>query len=114
MRVPLERTWYYVPLYLRVCIFFFLIAPIVVVIPLSFNAVPFFTFTPEMLALDPAGYSLKWYIEFFNSLNWQGAVKNSVIIAFFATILGNRSWAPWRRLASAGPRCRSAPRSWRS
>ena len=58
-----------------------------VIIPLSFNAVPFFTFTPEMLALDPAGYSLKWYLEFFNSLNWQGAVRNSVIIAFFATLL---------------------------
>ncbi len=84
---PLERTWYYTFRVICGCIFFFLIAPIVIIIPLSFNAVPFFTFTPEMLALDPAGYSLKWYIEFFNSLNWQGAVRNSIIIAFFATIL---------------------------
>ena len=84
---PLERTWYYSFRVICGCIFFFLIAPIVIIIPLSFNAVPFFTFTPEMLALDPAGYSLKWYIEFFNSLNWQGAVRNSIIIAFFATIL---------------------------
>jgi putative spermidine/putrescine transport system permease protein len=49
--------------------------------------VPFFTFTKEMLALDPAGYSLKWYEDFFSNLNWQGAVRNSIIIAFFATIL---------------------------
>ena len=84
---PLERIWYYT--YRVICglIFFFLIAPIVVIIPLSFNAVPFFTFTPEMLSLDPAGYSLKWYNEFFTDLNWQGAVKNSIIIAFFSTIL---------------------------
>ena len=40
-----------------------------------------------MLSLDPAGYSTRWYKDFFTNLNWQGAVKNSVIIAFFATIL---------------------------
>ncbi|MGB5707709.1 MAG: ABC transporter permease [Arenicellales bacterium] len=82
-----EKIWYYV--YRAICglIFFFLIAPIVVVIPLSFNAVPFFTFTPEMLAFDPAGYSLKWYQEFFGSLNWQGAVKNSFILAVFSTLI---------------------------
>ena len=84
---PLERTWYYGFRFICAMIFFFLIAPIVIIVPLSFNAVPFFTFTPEMLALDPAGYSLKWYEDFFTNLNWQGAVKNSVIIAFFSTIL---------------------------
>jgi putative spermidine/putrescine transport system permease protein len=83
---PLETTWYYGFRFICGCIFFFLIAPIVIIIPLSFNAVPFFTFTPEMLAFDPAGYSLKWYEDFFTNASWQGAVKNSVIIAFFATI----------------------------
>ena len=84
---PVERTWYYT--FRAICglIFFFLIAPLVVIVPLSFNAVPFFTFTPEMLALDPSGYSLKWYEDFFGSLNWQGAVKNSFIIAVFATLI---------------------------
>jgi len=84
---PLERTWFYSYRFLCGCIFFFLIAPIVIIIPLSFNAVPFFTFTPEMLALDPAGYSTKWYQDFFTNLNWRGAVQNSFIIAFFATII---------------------------
>lgn len=84
---PIHRTWYYSFRVICGLIFFFLIAPIVIIVPLSFNAVPFFTFTPEMLALDPAGYSTKWYQDFFGSLNWQGAVKNSVIIAFFSTIL---------------------------
>ena len=82
-----ERLWHYGFRLLCGLIFFFLIFPLVVVIPLSFNAVPFFTFTKEMLALDPAGYSLKWYEDFFTNLNWQGAVQNSVIIAFFATLL---------------------------
>jgi len=92
MAIPLhastgERIWYYTFRVICGCIFFFLIAPIVVVIPLSFNAVPFFTFTPEMLSFDPAGYSLKWYEDFFTNANWQGAVSNSFIIAFFATII---------------------------
>lgn len=82
-----ERIWHYT--YLTICglIFFFLIAPVIVVIPLSFNAVPYFTFTEAMLTFDPAGYSLKWYEDFFTSLNWQGAVKNSVVIAVFATLI---------------------------
>jgi putative spermidine/putrescine transport system permease protein len=82
-----ERLWHYGFRLMCGLIFFFLIFPLVVVIPLSFNAVPFFTFTKEMLSLDPAGYSLKWYEDFFTNLNWQGAVQNSVIIAFFATLL---------------------------
>jgi putative spermidine/putrescine transport system permease protein len=82
-----ERLWHYGFRILCGLIFFFLIFPLVVVVPLSFNSVPFFTFTKEMLALDPAGYSLKWYEDFFSNLNWQGAVRNSVTIAFFATML---------------------------
>ena len=84
---PLEKIWHYTYLTLCGLIFFFLIAPVIIVIPLSFNAVPFFTFTPEMLSFDPAGYSLKWYEDFFTNLNWQGAVKNSMIIAVFATLI---------------------------
>lgn len=58
---PLERVWHWT--YLAICalIFFFLIAPIVVIIPLSFNADRFFTFTDAMLSFDPTGYSMRWY-----------------------------------------------------
>lgn len=84
---PLETFWYYLFRFLCGLIFFFLIAPLVVIIPLSFNAVPFFNFTEKMLALDPAGYSLKWYQDFFTSLNWRGAVQNSFIIAIFSTLI---------------------------
>jgi putative spermidine/putrescine transport system permease protein len=83
----IETIWYYTFRVLCGMIFFFLIAPIVIIIPLSFNSVPFFTFTSEMLSLDPAGYSLEWYKDFFTDLNWQGAVKNSFIIAIFSTLI---------------------------
>ena len=68
-------------------IFVFLIGPIFVIIPLSFNELPYFTFTPEMLSLDPAGYSTKWYYEFFTEASWQDAVWNSLVIAVFATLI---------------------------
>ena len=82
-----ERIWYYAFWMICFLVLFFLVFPLLVITPLSFNAVPFFTFTKEMLAFDPEGYSLVWYKEFFTSLNWQGAVKNSIIIAIFSTII---------------------------
>ncbi len=82
-----QRVWYYTFRVICGLIFFFLIAPIVVVIPLSFNAQNFFTFTPEMLRLDPAGFSLKHYRDFFTDSGWQAALWNSVRIAPVATII---------------------------
>ncbi len=83
----LEKVWYYVFRIICGLIFLFLIFPILVILPLSFNAIPYFSFTQEMLTLDPDGYSLRWYKDFFTNLNWQGAVKNSFIISFFSTII---------------------------
>jgi len=68
-------------------IFFFLITPIVVVMPLSFNAEDFFTFTPELLRFSPEGYSLKHYRDFFTNGDWQNSLRNSVLIAPAATLL---------------------------
>ncbi len=84
---PLQRFWYYA--FRTICglIFFFLIFPILVIIPLSFNALPFFTFTKEMLSFDPAGYSLINYQDFFTNSDWNNAVYNSFRIAPVATLL---------------------------
>jgi len=93
-------------------ILFFLVAPIVTIIPLSFNAQDFFTFTPEMLSLDPAGYSLKHYQDFFTNQDWLRPMKNSLIIAPFATIISvtlgtlaaiglSQSHVPFRRAIMA-------------
>lgn len=83
----LQVTWFYAFRIICGLIFFFLIFPILVIVPLSFNAQDFFTFTPEMLRLDPAGYSLKHYVDFFTNPDWQQALYNSVTIAPAATIL---------------------------
>jgi hypothetical protein len=84
---PLERTWYYAFRVICGLIFFFLIAPIIVIIPLSFNVQPYFTYTREMLTFDPAGYSLRWYEDFFSSRQWMNSIRNSVIIGIFATLV---------------------------
>lgn len=82
-----QTIWFYGFRVICGLIFFFLIAPIIVIIPLSFNAENFFTFTPEMLSFDPAGYSLKHYRDFFSNADWQNALYNSVRIAPAATVL---------------------------
>ncbi len=81
-----QRIWFYGFRVLCGLIFFFLIAPILTIIPLSFNAEDFFTFTPGMLAFDPEAYSFKHYEDFFTNPDWQQALRNSVMIAPVATL----------------------------
>jgi len=84
---PGQVLWHFTFRTICGAIFVFLITPILVVMPLSFNAEDFFTFTPEMLRFDPAGYSLKHYEDFFTNDAWQDAMKNSLRIAPVATLL---------------------------
>ncbi|HCQ66569.1 MAG TPA: polyamine ABC transporter permease [Rhodobacteraceae bacterium] len=109
---PAQRAWHYGYRTITGLIFFFLIAPILVIIPLSFNAQDFFTFTPAMLQLDPEGYSLKHYRDFFGNSDWQLALRNSLKIAPVATLISvslgtlaaiglSQSHVPGRRLIMA-------------
>jgi putative spermidine/putrescine transport system permease protein len=63
----------------------FLVAPIAVVIPLSFSSGSFFYYPLP-------GFSLRWYEDFFTSPFWLNALKNSLflgsIAASLATVLG--------------------------
>jgi putative spermidine/putrescine transport system permease protein len=79
---PWDRTWYY--LFRVICglIFFFLVAPILVIMPLSFNAEPYFTYPMP-------GFSLRWYEDFFTNPQWILGLKNSVIVGIFATLLAS-------------------------
>jgi len=90
----------------------FLMLPILVVIPLSFNAEPFFSFTPGMLRLDADAYSTKWYGAVFESNSWLLAIRNSLLIGagatLIATVLGTIAamglaspHMPWRRPITA-------------
>lgn len=83
----LERSWYYGFRFICALIFIFLILPILVIMPLSFNAEPYFTFSPAMLALDPEAFSLRWYRDIVENEQWLHAMKNSFIIGIFATLL---------------------------
>ncbi len=120
---PAQRTWHYS--YLGYCglVLFFLVAPLVVVIPLSFTSGAFLSFTPEMLKFDPEGYSLRWYriligdcsdktITTVCSDKWKIGAINSLFIAVFATLLAtslgtlaalglSRPEMPYRKLIMA-------------
>ena len=60
---PTQRTYYYAYLFFCFLVFFFLIAPLVAIIPISFSRSPFMLFTEGMLAWppDPEAWSLRWY-----------------------------------------------------
>ena len=72
-------------------VFLFLVAPIVVIVPLSFNSGPFLTYPLE-------GLSLRWYEDFFTSPRWLSAVQNSFVVAVATTILAT----PLGTLAALG------------
>ena len=58
----------------------FLVAPILIIIPLSFSSGSFFYYPLP-------GLSLRWYQDFFTSSFWLPAVWNSLIIGTAATVL---------------------------
>lgn len=61
-------------------ILLFLIAPIMAIMPLSFNSETFFSYPMP-------GYSTKWYVDFFTNDRWQKALRLSFVLAFATTIL---------------------------
>ncbi len=84
---PGQVLWHNTFLFICAFVFFFLIAPLIPVVWLSFNAENFFTFTPEMLSFKAEGYSLKHYRDFLGTDEWMVPLKNSLIIAPIATII---------------------------
>ena len=84
---PLERIWHYAFIAICVGVFLFLIAPLIVIIPLSFNSLPYFTFTEEMLALEREAFSTRWYEDFWSREIWRQSIANSLFIAVCSTVL---------------------------
>lgn len=83
-------------------VLFFLVAPILIIIPLSFNASSYFSY-------PMTGVSLRWYEAALGDPQWQRALLNSLGIGFastlLATVLGtlaalglSRPDFPWRGL----------------
>ncbi|MBI2254430.1 MAG: ABC transporter permease [Proteobacteria bacterium] len=76
----LERVWRAALVVICALILLFLIAPILVIMPLSFNSEPYFTYPMP-------GLSMKWYADFFQDPRWLNALKASTIIGLASTTL---------------------------
>jgi len=61
-------------------VFVFLIAPLFVVIPMSFSS-------SQFLKFPPPGFSMQWYQNYFESRNWMEATWVSFQVAFLTAIL---------------------------
>jgi putative spermidine/putrescine transport system permease protein len=83
--MPAERALFYAGWMFTGLVLLFLIAPILAVIPLSFNAEPYFSYPMP-------GLSLQWYRDFFGNERWTGALllsaKLAVTVTILSTVLG--------------------------
>jgi putative spermidine/putrescine transport system permease protein len=77
---PIERAWRAIFVVLCAIVLIYLIAPILVIMPLSFNAEPYFTYPMP-------GLSMRWYADFFQDPRWLNALKSSTLIGLAATAL---------------------------
>src|SRR5947199_2711728 len=78
--MPIERVLFYVAWLFTLLVLLFLIAPILAVIPLSFNAEPYFSYPMP-------GLSLQWYRDFYGNARWTGALTLRVRLAVKVTII---------------------------
>jgi len=77
---PLERAWYIGLRLICAAVLVFLIAPIIAIMPLSFNSESFFTYPMP-------GLSLQWYRDFFTNERWMDSVWTSLEVATAVTVL---------------------------
>ncbi|MEN9434040.1 MAG: hypothetical protein RLZZ422_1629 [Pseudomonadota bacterium] len=75
-----EKVWYWVFRVFCVLVLLFLMLPILVIVPLSFNSGSFLTY-------PLSGFSWQWYETIFSAGPWLTSLKNSLIVAPLATLL---------------------------
>jgi putative spermidine/putrescine transport system permease protein len=76
----LNPVWPAVPIAIGGAVLFFLVVPVLVMIPLSFNPLEFFVFPPR-------GFSWRWYQSYLSSQDWLDATVNSLTIGGITTVL---------------------------
>ncbi len=99
---PVQRTYYYSYLFFCGVVFFFLVAPLIAIVPISFSQSPFMIFTEGMLAWppEPEAWSLRWYKNMVGncsadvvsstvpcSTKWMTGTVNSFFIGITATVI---------------------------
>jgi putative spermidine/putrescine transport system permease protein len=57
-----------------------LLAPSLVIIPMSFS-------TSQVLSFPPTGFTLHWYGQLFTSPEWMASAQNSLVVALAATVV---------------------------
>ena len=77
---PMQRAGHWLLVLFCAAVFVFLIAPVLVVVPLAFNNEPYFHFPVQV-------YSLRWFRDLFTNEVWLHAIFNSVVTATLATLL---------------------------
>tara|TARA_Y100001970_G_scaffold58512_1_gene74274 strand:- start:975 stop:1871 length:897 start_codon:yes stop_codon:yes gene_type:complete len=99
---PIQRTYYYAYLFFCAFVFFFLVAPLFAIVPISFSVSPFMVFTEGMLAWppEPEAWSTRWYRNMIGdcsadvvsttvpcSTKWMVGTVNSFYIGIIATAI---------------------------
>ncbi len=99
---PIQRTYYYAYLFFCAVVFFFLVAPLIAIVPISFSVSPFMVFTEGMLAWppEPEAWSLRWYRNMIGdcsaevvsstvpcSTKWMVGTVNSFYIGIISTAI---------------------------
>jgi len=79
-RTAEEKIWIGLLWVGSIAVFVFLCAPILAIVPLSFNS-------REFLTYPLSGFSLRWYQQFFTSAEWMRAFENSFIVGSASTLL---------------------------
>lgn len=83
--MPAEKALFYGGWIFTALVLLFLVAPILAIVPLSFNAEPYFSYPMP-------GLSLRWYEDFFGNARWTGALtlsfKLAIVVTLAATALG--------------------------
>ncbi|CAN0503515.1 unnamed protein product, partial [Discosporangium mesarthrocarpum] len=72
-----NRLWLYV---LAGMVMVFLVAPTVIVIPMSFSE-------SQYLEFPPRTWSTRWYDHYFSSTEWMAATRTSVLVAFLTMLV---------------------------
>ncbi len=75
-----QRIWHVAFRIICAAVFFFLLAPIFVIIPIAFSA-------GSLLNYPLPGLSLEWFEVIFTPYPWMLSLENSVIIASATTVL---------------------------
>ena len=71
------RMWLYV---LAVLVMVFLVAPTIIVVPMSFS-------DSQYLEFPPRNWSIRWYDHYVNSTAWMAATRTSLLVAFLTMLV---------------------------